>query len=150
MSFQFPLAAVLRYRESLEQREHLALEKIQQEVSRVELKIRQAEEKFSAAAQNRAAQLAHGVPAIEVQTAYEYLRAVEQQLEALQNLLKEVKMKWRQQLASYELARRNRETLERLREKQFEAYGRQHAKREQAVIDDIFLSRHNSRRGHGH
>jgi len=32
MSFQFPLAAVLRYRESLEQQEYVALEKIQQEI----------------------------------------------------------------------------------------------------------------------
>jgi flagellar FliJ protein len=150
MSFRFPLATVLRYRESLEQREYFALERIQQEVSHVELRIRQVEEELSAAVHNRAAQLAHGVPAAEVQTAYEYSRALEEQDQGLQNLLKEAKMKWRQQLASYELARRNRETLEKLREKQFEAFSKEQAKREQAVIDDLFLSRHGSRRGHGH
>jgi flagellar export protein FliJ len=141
MSFQFPLAAVLRYRESIEQREYLALEKIQQEVNRVELRIRQVEEDCSTATDNRTAELVRGVSAAEVQTAYEYQRALEQQGEALRALLQELKMKWRQQLASYELARRNRETLERLREKQFDAYVREQAKREQAVIDDIFLSR---------
>jgi flagellar export protein FliJ len=44
-------------------------------------------------------------------------------------------------LAAYQLARRNRETLEKLREKQFDLYTREQAKREQAVIDDLFLSR---------
>jgi flagellar biosynthesis chaperone FliJ len=55
--------------------------------------------------------------------------------------LQELKIKWRQYLASYELARRNRETLEKLRAKQLEAYVREQGKREQAVTDDLFLSR---------
>lgn len=141
MSFQFPLAAVLRYRESIEQREYLTLEKIQQEVTRVERMIRNVEEDSSAATQTRAAELAQGIRAAEVQAAYEYQRALEQQRVALQALWQELRLKWRQQLASYELARRNRETLEKLREKQFDTYSREQAKREQAVIDDIFLSR---------
>jgi flagellar protein FliJ len=141
MSFQFPLAAVLRYRESIEQREYFALEKIQQEVTQVERMIRQVEEDSSTATQTRAAELAQGARAAEVQAAYEYQRALEQQRVALQALWQELKMKWRQQLASYELARRNRETLEKLREKQFDAYSREQAKREQSVMDDIFLAR---------
>jgi flagellar protein FliJ len=141
MSFQFPLAAVLRYRESIEQREYFTLEKIQQEVTRVERMIRRVEEDSSTAAQTRAAELAQGIRGAEVQAAYEYQKALEQQRTALQALWQELKMKWRQQLASYELARRNRETLEKLREKQFDAHSREQAKREQAVIDDIFLSR---------
>ena len=141
MSFQFPLAAVLRYRESIEQREHLALEKIQQDIVRVELRISQAENDCSAASQNRLAELAHGTRAAVMQSAYEYQRALEQQLEALQSVLQELKIKWRQQLSCYEVARRNRETLEKLREKQLEAYRREQTKREQAVIDDLFLAR---------
>ncbi len=141
MPFRFSLSAVLRYRESIEQREHLALESIQQEIARVELRIRQVEEGCAAATQNRAAELARGTRAAEVQNAYEYESALEQQLEALRALLQELKMKWRQQLASYELARRNRETLDKLREKQLDAYSREQAKREQAGLDDIFLAR---------
>jgi flagellar protein FliJ len=146
MSFQFPLAAVLRYRESVEQREYFALELLQQEVTRVDQKIGEVERYHSTATQHRAASLAQGIRAAEVQNAYAYQRALEQQLEQLQLRLQELKMKWRQQLALYELARRNRETLEKLREKQFDAYSRELAKREQAVIDDLFLAR----RGRGH
>jgi len=145
MSFQFPLATVLRYRESIEQREYFALERIQQEIARVEVRIRQVEEDCSRATENRAAELAKGTRAADIRSAYEYQSALEQQLVALLALLQELKTKWRQQLVSYEAARRNRETLEKLREKQRDAYTREQAKREQAVIDDIFLSRRGRR-----
>jgi flagellar export protein FliJ len=141
MSFRFSLAAVLRYRESIEQREYLVLEKLQQEVNRVDQRIREVEGDYSTASQNRAAELAQGIRAAELQATYEYQRALEQQLEALQIRLQELKTKWRQQLAAYQMARRNRETLDKLREKQFDLYTREQAKREQAVIDDLFLAR---------
>jgi flagellar export protein FliJ len=142
MPFHFPLATVLRYRESIEQREQLALEKIQNEVTRVELQIQQVDDDCRAATEKRAAELAQGMSAVEMQSAYEYEKALEQQGEALRALLQDLKKKWRQQLASYEIARRNRETLEKLREQQLEVYSRAQAKREQAAIDDVFLSRH--------
>jgi flagellar export protein FliJ len=141
MSFHFPLAAVLRYRESMEQREHLALERLQQEIARVEVRMRQIGEDRSTATQALLADLARGTCAAEVQAAYEYQRALEQQQEGLQTLSQELKKKWRQQLVTYELARRNRETMENLRQKQLDAYSREQAKREQAVIDDLFLMR---------
>jgi flagellar export protein FliJ len=148
MSFRFSLAGVLRYRESIEQREYFVLEKHQQEVNRVDQRIREVEADYSTATQNRAAELAQGIRAAELQATYEYQRALEQQLEALRVRLQELKTKWRQQLAAYQLARRNRETLDKLREKQFDLYTREQAKREQAVIDDLFLSRL-PRRGRG-
>jgi flagellar export protein FliJ len=141
MSFHFPLAAVLRYRESMEQRERLALERLQQEIARAEVTMRQIGEVRSTATQALLADLARGIRAAEVQAAYEHQYTLEQQQQALQTLSQELKKKWRQQLASYELARRNRETMENLRQKQLDAYSREQAKREQAVIDDLFLMR---------
>jgi flagellar export protein FliJ len=142
MPFNFPLATVLRYRESIEQREQLALERIQNEITRVELQIRQVDDECSAATEKRGAELTQGMSAVEMQSAYEYQRALEQQGEALRALLQDLKKKWQQQLASYEIARRNRETVDELREQQLEAYSREQAKRAQAAIDDVFLSRH--------
>ncbi len=146
MPFQFPLATVLRYRESIEQREHYALEKIQQEIVRVELRISQAEQDCALATQNRIAELTRGTRAAVVQSDYETQRAIEQEIDALRVLWQELKLKWRQQLASYELARRNRETLENVREKQLAEYNQERSKREQAVVDDLFLAR----RGRAH
>jgi len=142
MPFHFPLATVLRYRESIEQREQLALEKIQHEIARVELQIRQNDDACAGAAEKRVSELAQGMSAVELQAAYEYQKALEQQGENLRALLQELKKKWRQQLASYEMARRNREILAKLREQQLEVYSREQAKHGQAVIDDLFLSRH--------
>lgn len=141
MSFQFSLAAVLRYRESIEQREYFALEKTQQEIARTEACIEHSERQCAKATQDRVAELAKGTRAADVRTAYEYQTSLEQQLELFRALLQELKLKWRQQLASYTAARRNRETLEKLREKQLDAYTREQAKREQSVMDDIFLAR---------
>ena len=147
MSFQFSLGAVLRYRESIEQREYFALERTQQEITRVETKIREVEEESSRATQNLSAELAKGTRAADVRIAYEYRSALERQLEIQRTLLQELKMKWRQQLNAYDLARRNCETLRKLREKQFDVYTREQAKREQSVLDDIFLARRGHRRG---
>jgi flagellar export protein FliJ len=141
MAFQFPLAAVLRYRESIEQREYFTLEQLQQEIVRVEINISQAESALSVATHNRIGDLAQGTRAITLQFAYRYERSLEQEIERLRGLWRELKIKWRHQLASYEVARRNRETLEKLRERQLEVYTREQAKREQAVIDDLFLAR---------
>jgi flagellar protein FliJ len=141
MPFQFPFTAVLRYRESIEQRELFALGRIQQEVAEVELRIRHIEGDCSLAAQNRIAELTRGIDAANMQLSYEYQNALEQQGEALRPVLSELKLKWQQQLKSYQLARRNRETLEKLREKQLDAYRRELGKREQAEVDDLFLIR---------
>jgi flagellar export protein FliJ len=141
VSFQFPLAAVLRYRESIEQREYLALERIQQDIVRVELRTSQVESDFSAAVQSRIGDLAQGTRAAVMHSAYEYETTLERAIEQLRTLRQELKIKWQQQLAAYELARRNRETLEKLREKQLNAYNQERARREQAVMDDLFLAR---------
>jgi flagellar export protein FliJ len=144
MPFHFPLATVLRYRESIEQRERLALEKIQQEIAAIELQIRQTDDAFSVANENRAAGLAQGTRAAEMQAAYEYQKSLEQLKEILLARLQDSKKKWQQQLVIYEAARRNRETLEKLRQQQHEIYNREQAKREQAAADDLFLSRRRS------
>jgi flagellar FliJ protein len=145
MSFEFPLAAVLRYRESIEQREHLALERIQQDIVRVEQKIQQVEDDRTLAAQNRLNDMTGGTHSVAIQAAYEYEGNLEQEIGRLRTLWQELKLKWRQQLASYELARRNRETLDKLRDKQLQAHNQEQAKREQSVIDDLFLSRRGRR-----
>jgi flagellar FliJ protein len=145
MAFHFSLAAVLRYRESIEQREYLALESIQRDIVRVETQIREVEEAYSVATQNRTKELSRGSRAAAIQSEYQYQKTLEQRREALESLLMELKIKWRQQLSSYDLARRNRETLKKLREKQLDAFTREQTKREQNILDDLFLSRRGRR-----
>src|SRR6202042_2045088 len=104
MPFHFPLVTVLRYRESIEQRERLALEKIQQEIAGVELQIRQTNDARSVASEKRIAGLSQGTSAAEMQAGYEYQKTLEQLSEILRARLQDSKKKWQQQLVTYEAA----------------------------------------------
>lgn len=141
MPFQFSLAAVLRYRENIEDLEYLTLEKRQQEVILLEREIQQVEKAWSEAEKKRSFELAAGLCAADLQSAYDYQIALEQQRDALRAQLQEARRKWREQMQVYQGARRRREMLEKLRSQQGEQYGREQAKREQNAMDEIFLSR---------
>ncbi len=146
MAFRFSLAAVLKYRENIEQREYFALERIQREIAHVEARIRQFEELHSAVRKRREAELAQGMVSIHLQTTYQEELALEKQLDKLQAQLQELQGKRQQCLQAYQLARQKREVLDHLRVRQLEAYRRAQAKRQQSTLDDIFLSR--QRRSH--
>jgi flagellar export protein FliJ len=141
MAFRFALAAVLKCRESLEQREYLALEKTQQEIVQTKVALEQCEERRSAATRRREADLRRGVTSVHLQAAYEEETAFEEQGKNLRARLQELRVRWQNCLKAYELARRNREVLDELRIRQLDAYRREQAKREQASLDDVFLSR---------
>ena len=141
MPFHFSLAAVLTYRESLEHREYIALEQIQQEIARTEAHALQVEEWRANAAQMRAAELSRGVRSIHLQQAYEYELALERYRNLLQDKLRELRNRLQQQLKSYEVARQKRRVLDELREHQFETYTRGQARRQQHLLDELFLAR---------
>jgi flagellar export protein FliJ len=146
MAFRFALAAVLEYRESLEQREYLALERTQQEIVQTQIALHQCEERRSAATRRREDELRRGVTSVHLQAAYEEETTLEEQSEKLRMQLRELQLRWQNCLKAYELARRNRELLDELRTRQLHAYHREQAKRDQATLDDVFLWRR--RRGH--
>ena len=141
MAFRFALAAVLKYRESLEQREYLALEKTQQEIVQTKIALDQCEKRRSAATRRREADLRRGVTSVHLQAAYEEETALEEQGEKLRAHLRQLQVQRENCLKAYELARRNRELLDKLRTRQLDAYRHDQAKRQQATLDDVFLSR---------
>jgi flagellar export protein FliJ len=141
MAFRFALAAVLRFRESIEQQEYLALERIQQEIAQAERRMLKCDERIAAATKRREAELARGVASIHLQSAYEETFALQKQREALQAMLQELQAKRQEQIKSYEVARQKREVLDELRTRQLDAYRREQATRQQKMLDDIFLSR---------
>ena len=141
MPFHFPLAAVLKYRESIEHREHLALEKIHQEITAAETQIALVDSWRAAAIQQRAEELARGVPSIHLQGAYEHELALERYRDSLRGHLLELRQKLRLLVRSYEVARQKREILDEQRSRQFHAYTRERAKRQQNLLDDLFLAR---------
>jgi flagellar biosynthesis chaperone FliJ len=141
MSFQFSLAAVLSFRESLEQREYLALERIQSEIGRTEAQILEIGEKLGTMTQLRETELFRGIRSVHLQQAYEDELALERHLNLLQDRLRELKSRRQQQLKSYDLARQKRRVLDELRSHQLEIYTREQARRQQILLDDLFLAR---------
>ena len=146
MAFRFTLAPVLKYREALEQREYLALEKIQLEIAQAERRLQKFEESWAAAAKRREGELRQGTPSIHLQAAYNQELFLQKQRDDLLLKLQELQAKRQQAMKAYERARQKREVLQELRARQLDVYQHEQAKREQRTLDDIFLSRH--RRGH--
>jgi flagellar export protein FliJ len=141
MAFRFSLAAVLKYRENLEQREYLALGRVHQEIAQVEAQLSRCEEWLSEITNSRATETARGIASVHLQAAYERERGLETQRDELQVKRQELNMKRLQCLKAYELARQKREILEELRNQQLNAYVLDQSRRDQRRVDDMFLSR---------
>jgi len=141
MAFRFSLAAVLKYREVLEQRELAALERAQAEITLVENQIREAEADLCRLQQHRGEELRRGMPSIHLQDAIAQEQAVDSLQKELTKKQEDLKLKRQQLLKTYEAARQKRDLLERLRDRRLSDYMREQSKAEQAAIDDLFLSR---------
>ena len=141
MAFRFSLAAVLNLRKSIERQEYLNLERIHQEMAKVQAQIAQAEQQKFAIQQSRDTQLTESVPSVFLQSLYEQIFALERHIDSLKVLLVELAAKKDQQLKVYTEARQKREVLESLREKQHAAYILEDNKRQQASMDDLYLAR---------
>jgi len=145
MAFRFTLEAVLTYRKNLEQREYLALGKVQQEISQVEALIKECEERIAELCNHRAEESAKGIASIHLQEFYTRERILQRRCEELQIKLQELKVKRQQCLKTYEQARQKREILEELRSRQLHAYVVEQGRREQQRLDDLYLSRRRRR-----
>ena len=141
MAFRFSLAAVLKYREALELREFVALEKVQQEIARLEAQIREAEQDRCAKEQSRGQELTRGMRSQHLQDAIDQELAVERYRDELAKQKTGLALKRQELFKAYEESRRKREILEKLRDRRLAEYTREQAKAEQATIDDLFLSR---------
>jgi flagellar export protein FliJ len=141
MGFRFPLATVLRYRESLEKREEVALQKVQLEILQVRLQMQQLDKEIAGAQQSREAKLRETISAFqlqamldEVNTAVEQKRQLQEELEKLEQLRKE-------RMKAYQAAHRSRQMLSDIRGRQQDAYELDAARRQQKVLDDLFATR---------
>jgi flagellar export protein FliJ len=125
----------------MEQREYLALERIQMEIARMQAQIAQVAAARSAATASSLDQLSRGVPAIHLQEAREYESALERSQALLEDKLKELRVNLQQHLKTYQTARQKREVLDELRNRQKNSYERDQARRQQKAVDDLTLAR---------
>jgi flagellar protein FliJ len=141
MPFHFPLESVLHFRQSVEHQHELRLRAANQQVTRVRHLIEQIEHRLAEAANSRATQLRAGMTAAALQFSLACESALGAQIPELQRELARLQAFRDQQQHIYQQARREREILENLRDRQLREYEREAARREQRKIDDLFLMR---------
>jgi flagellar export protein FliJ len=141
MPFHFPLQAIFHLRQSLEHQQELRLRAANQQVARARYLVEQVDLRIREVGLGQSQALVAGTTAAELrfdllrQTAFGQQRiAIEGEIARLEKFRNE------QQRIFYE-ARRQRETLESLRNLQLREYQKNARRREQNQIDDVFLMR---------
>jgi len=141
MAFRFPLATVLRVRESMEQREERSLKRIQLEMARV---LRQIEELSAEIAKAHDAQeeaLRRPIPAGHLHSLLWEAQSAAERRKALLHILQTLEQQRDQQMKVYQAAHRAHETMLSMLRAQRSAYELEQARTQQKYIDDIFIAR---------
>lgn len=141
MPFHFPLHALLHFRKSIEHQQQLRLLAANQGVAGLRHRLEQMDDRREEMHSTRQKGLASGTTAAELRfhllceaEVLRQRRELEQQLVRLQHLRD-------QQREIFQQARRERETLESVRDRQLRLYQKNALRREQRSLDDLFLMR---------
>jgi flagellar export protein FliJ len=141
MPFEFPLAAVLHLRQSVEHQQELRLRTANQQIARVRDLMEQLDNHLRDRQLGASRALADGTTAAELRFVLDgdasllhHRVTLEHELLRLQNVRDE-------QQRIYVQARRERETFESLRDHQLAEYQRDVLRRAQRQLDDTFLLR---------
>jgi flagellar export protein FliJ len=141
MAFRFPLATVLRYRESIERREERALQKVQLEMARVSHQIEELNAAIARAHSTTEQALQQPMPASHLQSMLWEAQAAEERKNALLKTLQTLDQQREKQMKIYQAAHQDRETLINLFEQQRSVYEQGQVRAQQKFLDDIFIAR---------
>ena len=142
MAFHFTLEAVLRFRQSLQDRELLKL----QSLLACRMALVNEREQLQQAALNlqeetKLALQQQPTPAVEIHFAVARLHGLERRRQLIGERLQELQSAIAEQRSLFEQQRRNREVLETLRDAQWRDYRLVQQRREQARLDEMHLLR---------
>jgi flagellar biosynthesis chaperone FliJ len=142
MAFHFTLEAVLRLRQSLENRELLRLQSL---LTRRAFLLRELEEsqqlRLNLQQGTKQAMLQRPTPAVEIHFAMARLHALEWQQQIIHQQLRELEAAIVEQRSRFQQERRKRDMLESLRDAQLRDYQQMQRRREQAQLDELHLLR---------
>jgi flagellar export protein FliJ len=141
MAFRFPLATVLRLRESLERKEQLALEMCYQQLAAAQRRLSEVDGWLEYKRKEYENQLLQGTSGVELQFQENERQRMENFRETVMQQIAEAQARLRQQMEMYRTVRQHREVITELRKAQFEKYRRQESLQEQKTRDDLFLLR---------
>jgi flagellar export protein FliJ len=141
MAFHFALDPVVRFRQSVEDREQAALEKIAGELAQLSEALESAKQKIQESEAARVADLCKPTIGLHVHASYGEVMHWKQRRKDLEGQLKQLEQARDMQLRVYEAARRDREILTNMHDKQRAAYESDRTRREQKTLDDQTLAR---------
>ena len=141
MGFRFPLAAVLRVKQSIEKQEELVLQKVLLEISQVQHQIDDLTLDIVRARQLRDQAMQQMIAAIELDSMSNQIKDAMDRRQELIHSLGELRRKRELQNRRYQTARNNREMLSEMQARQKDAYAQESARAEQRFFDEIFASR---------
>lgn len=142
MAFHFSLDSVLRFRESLEQREEVVLLRIQQELAEVRNAIDQITADIANAEKAREQALQQPIPAARLQAMLCEKQAALEHKKNLLASLQALEQKRTEQMKIYQAAHRGRRMLTEMESRQLDAYEQERARDQQKFLDDVFGARH--------
>jgi len=145
MAFRFPLATVLRFRQSTEKREEIALEKVLLEIASVRHQIEQLSAEIAHAQEAMNQSLLKPLRAIDLQNMLIAVNAIVDHKKALVESLVPLERQRLERMQAYRIAHQGRQMLSDMEHRQHEEYDQVRARAEQKFIDDIFAAR--SQRG---
>jgi flagellar export protein FliJ len=141
MPFHFSLESVLHFRRSVEHQQELRLRAANQQVSRLRRMMEQIEQRIKDMHTRQSAELGAGMTSAELRFSLACEKGLLQQRQTLLQELKRLEaLRDAQQKIFFQL-RRERQTIESLRDHQRREYEREAARREQRAADDAFLQR---------
>lgn len=141
MAFRFSLATVLLFRQSVEKREELALQKILMEMARTRKEIQEITTAIAAAHAARNQAMLSPLPASHVQDMLSDTDAAAERRKKLIESLAVLEREHQAQTKKYQAAHRDRQMLSDMQSRQREAYDQERARATQKFLDDIFAAR---------
>ena len=141
MAFRFRLETVLRFRDSVEKREELALRKALQDVARTRALIERIGQEIAAAQDARNTALEKTLAASQLQSVLRDIDAAIARRKALIDSLPGLERQCEMARKAYQAAHRDRQMLSDMEAKQQEEYAQERVRKEQKFIDDVFAAR---------
>lgn len=141
MGFHFTLESLLRAREAVERQEELLLQAAQQEANRLRQALEECRRQQLALRRQQGEELHAGLSGAELQFTLARQAGLRQQERRWRQEYAAAEQKRLARQATYQQARRERRTLETLRDAQAATYEREQARRTQRGLDDAHLMR---------
>ena len=141
MGFRFSLAAVLKLREAVENRELYRLERLQQEIAQTVQSLEQLNEQKHKHDELCHDALVHEVHGMELMHWDQVRESLDARRSTIEGALATLQSQRQQQLDKYQAARRDRQVLADMFKEQRKAYQLATDRKQQRIQDDIFISR---------